>query len=211
MIFIEPQNCRTHINHKTRINKFSGIKITQSIFFDYNVSKFKINSNIFKETSDTWKLKKIGTFLGGPGAKTLCSQCRGSRIQSLVREVYSTFCNLRSRMPQQKSKIPCATTEPGHRQLNKIFLKEYITKQSRGQRINHKEIIKHFNLKDNKIIKCQNLWNTAKAMLWENFITLHTDIRIEKRFKIIVWGTSLVVRWLRIHLLMQGTVVQSLV
>ena len=69
-------------------------------------------------------------------------------------------------MPQQKSKIPCATTEPCHSQINKIFLKEYITKQSRGQRINHKEIIKHFKLKDNKIIKCQNLWNTAKAMLW---------------------------------------------
>ena len=33
------------------------------------------------------KLKIYGDFPGGPGAKTLCCQCRGPGVQSLVREL----------------------------------------------------------------------------------------------------------------------------
>ena len=32
-------------------------------------------------------------FPGGPGAKTLSSQCRGLQIQSLIRELDSTYRN----------------------------------------------------------------------------------------------------------------------
>ena len=45
-------------------------------------------------------------FLGGPVAKTLGLQCRGPGLQSLVRELDPTYCQLKILMAATKIKDP---------------------------------------------------------------------------------------------------------
>ena len=57
-----------------------------------------------------------GDFPGGPGAKTLCCQCRGAGVRSLVGKLSSHIPQLRVIMLQLK-KIVCAATKTQCRQV----------------------------------------------------------------------------------------------
>lgn len=53
-----------------------------------------------------------------------------------------------------------------------------------SQRKNKKEIREYVELKENKNITYQNLWDNAKALFREIVITIHTYVRKDKRSQI---------------------------
>ena len=83
--------------------------------------------------------------LGGPVAKTLCSQDKGTWVWSLVWELDPTCHNWececrkqRSHVPQWRLKVPCAATKTQHSQINTCKYFSKVQKDENSVKALHK-------------------------------------------------------------------------